>query len=180
MEGIQDAQSNLKKRLFWSLFALTLVVMAGLLWIGAPLKNEAAPDGILSFEFAGTVEAATRILTAWGPEGRVHAGLSLGLDYLFLVLYPLSIGLACLLVAEGLKRRWAGLAKAGRVLAWAQPVAGLLDAIENFALIKLLLGSTAPLWPTLAWWTALPKFLIVAAGLLYVLVGLVLRLLSRR
>ena len=63
------------------------------------------------------------------------------------------------------------LAALGATLAWAQFGAAALDAVENYALIRLLLGDRSPRWPPLARWCALPKFAIVAAGLVYVLVG---------
>jgi len=50
----------------------------------------------------------------------------------------------------------------------------LLDSIENYALIRVLLGSQQELWPRMALWCAVPKFLIVAVGLVYVLIGAVI------
>jgi hypothetical protein len=61
----------------------------------------------------------------------------------------------------------------GTLLAWAQFGAALLDALENYALIQVLLGSQQALWPVVARWCAIPKFLIVAAGLVYVGIGTV-------
>jgi len=45
--------------------------------------------------------------------------------------------------------------------------------VENYALIQVLLGSQQALWPAVARWCAIPKFLIVAAGLVYVGIGTV-------
>jgi hypothetical protein len=149
---------------------LTVVVMVALDAIGRPLVTEVAPLGIVSFEFAGDVATATRILESWGEAGRVRAGLTQGLDYLFLVLYASAIGLGCLLVAGA----------AGPALAWGQVGAALLDAVENFALIRLLLGSDDALWPTLAWGCAALKFALVGVGLATVLVGLPLALIRKR
>ena len=55
-----------------------------------------------------------------------------------------------------------------------------LDAVENLALIQLLRGSTWEPWPALARACAIPKFAIVAAGLLYVAVGSLALLRARR
>ena len=155
---------------FAILAPLTVAVMAALDAIGRPLVTEAAPLGIVSFEFAGDVATATRMLEGWGEAGRVRAGLSLGLDYLFLVLYAGAIGLGCLLVSR----------PAGPALAWGQIGAAVLDAVENFALIRLLLGSDNAVWPTLAWGCAAVKFALVGAGLAYVLLGLPFALVRRR
>jgi len=62
----------------------------------------------------------------------------------------------------------------GVFLAWAQFIAAILDAVENYALIRVLLGSSQNLWPALARFCAGPKFFIVTAGLLYVIFGLIL------
>jgi hypothetical protein len=43
----------------------------------------------------------------------------------------------------------------GVVLAWAQRGTALLDAVENWALIRLLLGSERAFWPPLARWRAI-------------------------
>jgi hypothetical protein len=168
-----------QKRAFLPLLALTLVVMASLQGLGGPLQTAAAPLGIVSFEFAGTLPAARTMLESWGTAGRVYAGLNLGLDYLFIVAYATTIGLGCVLVARSLAARFRVLYPLGAVLAWALLAAGLLDALENVALIRILLGSPSTAWPAVARWCAIPKFLVVAVGLAYVLVGTVVALASR-
>ena len=160
-----------QKCAFIALLALTLVVMGGLRALDGPLKTEAAPSGIVSFELAGRLPLAQSILESWGQVGQVHAGLSLGLDYLFLITYASSIALGCVLVARNLSQRVEFLSFAGVLLAWAQFGAALLDCVENYALIQILLGSQQESWPAMAWWCAVPKFLIVAAGLAYVCIG---------
>lgn len=161
-------------RAFAALFALSIGLMLALNAVGLPLISEAAPLGIVSFELAGDLSTARAMLGSWGESARVAAGLSLGLDYLFLVAYSTSLALGCALVARRLDRRFGSLAALGAPLAWAQLAAAPLDAVENVALIRLLVGSEAPIWPVVALWCALPKFGLVAAGLLYVLVGLAL------
>ena len=154
--------------IFWLLTLLTLTLLVILTLLGREMKQRGAD--IVQFELAGTLARAERILDDWGEVGRMHAAVIQGLDYLFLTVYPLAIGLGCVLVAE----RWgAPFAALGMALAWAQFGAATLDAVENYALIRLLLGDRSPRWPPLARWCALPKFAIVAAGLVYVLVGAV-------
>ncbi|MEW5986984.1 MAG: hypothetical protein AB1791_10160 [Chloroflexota bacterium] len=157
-----------QKPVFVVLVGLTLAAMGGLQVLGRPLKTGAADQGIVSFELAGDPAAAQAILDSWGPAGQVYAGLSLGLDYLFMVAYAGSIGLGCVLVAG---RLGAKAATPGILLAWGQIAAALLDSLENYALIQLLLGNSGQLWPLLARWCAIPKFGLVVAGLLYVGLG---------
>ena len=163
-----------QKRAFLGVFVFTLAAMMSMNIIGNPLLNETAPQGIVSFEFAGTLDAAHRMMESWGEKGLISAGLSLGFDYLFLVVYALCIALGCVLVARAMQNRVKILFPVGALLAWAQFLAAILDAIENYALIRVLLGSQADLWPALARFCAGPKFLLVSAGLLYIIIGLIL------
>ncbi len=152
-------------------FLLTMILMVSLNSIDSHLKTAAAPSGIVSFELAGNTASAKRILDSWGAEGKMYAGLSLGLDYLFLVSYALAIALGCVLVSRGLKIIAGTLSSAGSLLAWIVLIAAILDATENYGLIKVLLGSRNDIWPALARWCSLLKFSIVGLGLLYVILG---------
>ncbi len=168
-----------QKRAFVALLALTLVVMVGLNVLGRPLNTEVAPSGIVSFELAGKLSVARGMVESWGQTGQVYAGLNLGLDYLFMVAYSSCISLGCVLVARRLSRRIEFLSSVGVLLAWTQFGAALLDAVENYALIRVLLRSQQELWPAVARWCAVPKFLIVAAGLVYVSLGAVSVMVAR-
>jgi hypothetical protein len=128
----------------------------------------------LSFEFAGDLAVAQEMIESWKPRGEVFAGVILGFDYLFMVAYALTIGLGCVLVARSLSERFKTLSSVGIVLAWAMFLAALLDALENYALIRVLLGSGNELWPVVAKWCAGPKFIIIALGLLYVVIGAII------
>lgn len=161
------------KRAFVLVFVLTIIVMVAEQISGGPLKTDAAPSGIVSFELAGTLSLALKIIESWNQTARVYAGLNLGLDFLFIVAYASCIGLGCVLVARSLSRRSAFLASVGVVLVWALWLAALLDCIENYALINLLLGSQQAAFAVIAQWCAIPKFLIVGLGILYVIVGAV-------
>jgi hypothetical protein len=163
--------ASAQKCAFAILLPVTLVVMAILQVLGGPLKTDAAPAGIISFEFAGTLALAQKMVASWGQTGQVYAGLNLGFDFLFIVTYPAAIGLGCVLVARAFSQRVALVASAGVVLAWAQLVAGVLDCVENYALIQILLGAQQEWLPAVAMWCAAPKFAIVGVGIVYVLVG---------
>ena len=158
-------------RAFIFFFILSLLAMASLQVTGAHLISEVSPSGILSFEFAGELSAAQNMVNSWGPTGRVYAGLNLGLDYLFLLVYACAIGLGCVLVARRFSPKTTFLANLGILIAWAQLGAAMLDGAENYALIRVLFGNELALWPVVARWCAIPKFSIVGAGLIYVIIG---------
>ena len=167
-------------RLFIALATLAVLLTVILNAQGQSLRTAAAPLGIVSFELAGSQTAAQRILTSWGASGQVVAGVSLGADFLYLVVYPLAIGLGCVLIAQRLVHKHSFLAGLGIALGWLLLLAGVLDAVENVALIRVLLGAQQAYLPVLARWCALVKFLLVGLGLVYVASGGVKLLLARR
>lgn len=158
-------------RLLAMLVSTTIVLMLVMGILGAPLQTPEAPTGIVSFELAKTHEASQAMLASWDSRARLYAALGIGFDYLFMVSYALSIALACVRVASRFSGRQAGLLRIGIVLAWAQPIAAVLDAAENYALVHIVLGSLDHAWPEFAYYCAVPKFVIVTLGLIYVIMG---------
>ena len=67
---------------------------------------------------------------------------------------------------------------AGILLSWSQLIAGLLDGIENLALIQLLFHSQNDFYPALAKYCAITKFIIIGCGILYIFTMLLFSLLS--
>lgn len=152
-------------RLLW----LGLLLIALTVWlaaIGQPLETPAAPHGIVSFELAGDAETAERIMASWPPAAREAAMLSLGLDFLYLVVYPLWLSLA-LGFAAGMAG--AGWRRGGRIAARVVLAAAPLDAIENLALIRQLTNGASDLSAGIAWLAAVPKFALVAAAAFFLL-----------
>ncbi len=85
--------SERQGRYFWPMVVFTVLTMATLNLVGAPLTTEAAPAGIISYEFAGNVTRAEIILASWDAEARLHAAFVQGLDYLFIPLYAGAIAI---------------------------------------------------------------------------------------
>jgi len=56
-------------------------------------------------------------------------------------------------------------------------VAALADAVENVALLKMLVSAVVDPWPRIAWVSATIKFGIIAVGLAYVVYGVPARVL---
>ena len=162
-----------RTRVFWVFFTFAVALMLTLQFLGAPLKTAASPVGIVSYELAGNAAESQKILSAWDTTKKAYAGVNLGLDYLFIVSYVGTIGLGCSLLAVKLGQRFRALAYIGVTLAWAQLIAAAFDSLENVALLKLLFGSEQPAWSVVARACAIPKFLIVLLGLLYILVALI-------
>lgn len=165
-----------RKAIFWCLFASTLAWMFVMQIVGDPLINATAPSGIVTFELAGKVSKVHEILASWDNHEQLFAALGLGLDYVFMLLYSTTVGLACLWAGDILHWRGWPLAGIGVTLAWGQWAAALLDALENLALIKLLIGGAAAVWPEFARLCAIGKFALLFVGLVYAFYGLAARL----
>jgi hypothetical protein len=170
MLDILNQKSGVK--VFLILFCLTALTIVGMQITGNPLKTEAAPSGIISFELIGTLEGSQFIINSWQKGKMTYAGINMGLDFLFLSLYSITIALSCLLISVRLPEHWICFKKLGVWMAVGVIIAALLDIVENIALIKLLLGSENELLPVLAKWCAIPKFLMVLLAIVYVIIGL--------
>lgn len=147
--------------------------------IDSHLKTELAPLGIVSFQLAGELSVAQDIIASWGQEGQLYAMLSLGLDYLFMLLYAVVIGLGCIMVARGLPKGLEKFSDLGVWLAWGQILAALMDALENFGLVSIMLGTEVAVWAKVVQVCATGKFALIALGLVYITIGLVLRLTAK-
>ncbi len=150
---------------FFPAALLALLIIGG---TNGPLRNPAAPLGIISFQLAATPLRAEQILGSWGEAERLLAAFNLGFDYLFLVIYPILLSMLCAYLARRYQEtQRVTRERLGIGLAWAVPAAALLDAAENYALLQLLLGSTAGPWPGLAAAFAIPKWILVLGALGY-------------
>ena len=160
-----------RARVFLPLLIATLLITFAFRFIGP------AKPTIVDFELAGTVSKSTDIINAWTPLERIHAGFSLGFDFLYMPVYSTTIALACVWAAGVFRSGvWKSI---GRALAWGLWLAAILDAIENLALMSNLFGSPIEPFPALAALCAALKFGLILAGLLYVVVGVGGRLVKR-
>lgn len=164
-----------QKRLWFGSLIISTVSLTAIKVLDESLVNDAAPSGIISFEFARSITRAQKILSSWDTAEKIRCALSLGIDYLFLVTYALFISVGCVYIANVLKIRQLLLAKIGFLLGWTQFLALLLDAIENTTLIQLLLGSRNEVYSWIAWGCAGIKFTLVGLGLTYMVSGFILR-----
>ncbi len=172
----QHPGAVIRVHLFFRYLFFTLLVMLALNWIGSPLTTQQAPYGIISYEFARTPQQANAIISSWDSPVMLRAAFSLGLDYLFMPLYAITISQACRWASSVLvKRRWP-LSSAGEWLAGGMWLAAGLDATENIALTAFLFGAQQSFWPVIAYVCASIKFLLIFLGLVYLLLGLVVRL----
>ncbi len=169
-----------KNLLYWSgAFTLILVVIMRLLDQSLVAPGEEVPDGIVAFEMVKNIHDARIMIDMWGEKGRVVAAFGLGLDYLFLIAYSLFFGVISFEIGRKLKGRSKLLSAPGYVLSWLILLAAVYDAIENFALIRILTGCQYSLWATTAYYFATMKFTIVIITVVYIVLGLIMLWLTR-
>lgn len=156
----------LLKRFFWVTLILTLATLAALGIIDMGLKTPDTPNGIVSFELCAYGDRCGAVLRAWSPHARDLALLSLGIDYLFMLLYP---GVICLGLLLALGYVPDGVKPATRLFARLIWVAFAADAIENFGLIQMTLANTANDWAWPASAAATIKFAAFVSALLWLI-----------
>ncbi len=164
-----------RKPVFFALLAWTLVLFVIFQLLNAPLITSIAPYGIVSHQFAWTAEKAQAILASWAGRPSLFAAFGLGLDFLFIPSYALTLGLGALLAAGRHRNMAVWLRQLGIWATYGVFAAATFDVLENILQARqLLLGAiTAPV-TILTGVCATLKFALLALGILYGLVGLLL------
>ena len=129
------------------------------------LHTDAAPQGIVSFELARTAAKSAAILDSWNAEAREAAMLLQGLDFLYLIVYPVWVSLLALSLSERLGGTWE---RVGLWLATPVLLCAPFDAIENHALILQIMRGPSDTLAVRAWFCAGAKFALLFVGLGYV------------
>jgi hypothetical protein len=183
---LEIAPDKYRKPLFFVFLILTVVLFAILRVLDQPLQTDAAPNGIVSFELAGDPLTARAITDSWkqlsvalssvagqpNPDvantAYVFAAFGLGIDYLFIPTYTLALAFGTLLAAQ----KHAGWLKFLATLAgYGAFLAALFDAGENFALLRVLLGTVQSNYPAIAAYCAMAKFGLLIFGIVVCLVA---------
>ncbi len=165
-------------RVLLLLSASAILMLALLGMLDMPLKNETSPQGILSLQLAFDPTTALSMLNHWNDDQRLLCAFGLGLDYLFMFLYPAATAAGCVFFGERLRFHGATLGKLAPLFAWAAVAAGVADMIENALTLGVLRG-VADLAVGVAV-AAVVKFALLLTGLVYAVVaGVRVRLYAR-
>lgn len=164
-----------EKKLTIALLILLVMLIGAMKFFDMPLTNEVVPNGIISFELAKDIETSKKILNSWDIYARTSAGMSMGLDFLFLIVYASFIALLIHKLNESLWRHTV-IYKIGILLIYGIFIAAFFDAIENVALIKLLLGDLDQYWSSIAFYFASMKFVLLILGILFIVLSLIMKI----
>jgi hypothetical protein len=160
---LEFIQMNLRKPLFYFFLMFTLAIFGVFSILDQPLRTSAAPNGIVSFELARTMNESQSILNSWDENARLFAAFGLGFDYLFMLVYAAALSLG-LLLAGANKTGW--YFSLTNWLGWGAFAAALFDAVENYALWQILTGYASSSLPQIASACATIKFALLITGLL--------------
>lgn len=160
-----------RRRLLMRTGAIFVALTIAMTRMGAPLKTETSPLGIVSFELAGTPERAQRLLGEWSPAQKEIAAKNIRLDYTYIVVYALAFSLACAAVADAAGDRRVVLQRAAALASWGALVAAILDVIENLAMMSELGAGASGAAPGVAFAAASLKFLLLGAAVAVLLTG---------
>jgi hypothetical protein len=186
---LEFIQMNLRKPLFFMFLILTILIYGVFDILDKPFRNPVSPNGIVSLELAFAPYRTYEIVKSWEiaewhakdlddlPEdsllryGFVQYSnplpfhflyFGLGFDYLFMPVYALALSLG-LLLASYEKPQW--LRSYAALASWGVFIAALFDAVENYALWKILTGNIVTPFPEIAGGSAIIKFTLLSLGM---------------
>ena len=150
-----------------ALLIANMILIFVMRFFNSILENSGHNKGIVSFELAKDLSASRAILDSWDVLAKTAAGMSLGFDFLFLIVYALFISILIHKLNE-LIWKHSKMYKLGIILIWGTFLAAFFDCIENIALIKLLLGDLHQKWSSMAYYFAISKFTLLLTGLVFI------------
>jgi len=157
-----------RKLLFWSFLGLLLSYL-GLNYIDSILQNGNLDFGIIAFELAGNLTASNIIIQEWIDGDIIHlASFSLGFDFLFMLFYVAFLSFWTSVLADSFYKN--SHRYIATIVISLFIIAGILDGIENYALLNLLGENNNEEWSVMAFYCASIKFGLIGLGIIYNLV----------
>lgn len=165
--------------LTWLFFAtLSLILMLQLRGLDSDLRLPDTPGGIVGYELAWSAARGNEIITAWRRNDVLEtAKVSLGMDFVFLIAYPMMFFTAIRLLVRTPGSTFDRLGQwAARGVLLCIP----LDATENLLLWGMLDAGASDGRMHLATLSAAIKFLLVLLAALWCLIAIGRRLTGGR
>mmetsp|Transcript_107691 Transcript_107691/g.270148 ORF Transcript_107691/g.270148 Transcript_107691/m.270148 type:complete len:196 (-) Transcript_107691:48-635(-) len=125
-------------------------------------------SGVVAFQLGlRDGDATARALAAWSAHDTTLAGFALGLDFLYMALYSMTLSTAI----SWLSRTDSDLL---RSLCVALPyTAAAFDAAENMGTLRVLLGNGSAVVRSATYACVITKFVFLGLSLLYIMIALV-------
>ena len=170
---------NLRWPVVVALFAVSIILMIALSVIGKGLTVKEGDDSvsIMNIEMPWTQTEAETVVRIWKDKQQIDAAIKqTRLDFLFLLIYPAALSLACVMASGS---QTGLMANVGGILSWAVLFCTPLDFTENVFILKMLDGALQTPIPQLTTFVSLIKWVLIAIASLYLLAGGVLKILHR-
>lgn len=145
----------MNSKLFQICFAIFFIGAIILRWV------DKVEPGIVPFELAKTIENANEMVATWQSlEAIPQKKFSLFFDYLFIFGYAGSLFIILREWWEKSGKKWVFY------LSFLPLLAGILDGIENFGLIKIIYLHGTQFYASLAYYCASIKFIVLLPSVL--------------
>jgi hypothetical protein len=166
--------------LTWLFFAtLSLILMLQLRGFDETLRTADTPRGIVGYELAWSAAQSSTYLDAWRSADALEtAKISLGIDFAFLLAYPLMFATGVALLVR--LPTTGTFDRVGAVLRRAVLLCIPLDATENVALWRMIDHGASESLAHLAAVCASIKFLLVIATALWCIAAIFRRFIVRQ
>ncbi len=138
-------------------------------WQGTDLQSEQTPLGIVSFELANNFETAKHMMDTVGIK---PMQFNTGLDFVFIIAYTSFFLLCCKALMNNY--RSSGLKTIGLIFLELSVLVGVLDLVENIAMLITLGGYGSNLSVTISHWAAITKFSLAAFVAVYITIASIL------
>jgi hypothetical protein len=147
----------------------TVVIFLVMRWLSNEVTTPATPKGIVSFELAKNFTTAQTMMQAAGVK---NMQFNTGIDFLFIIAYTSLFLLCCKALMDNY--RSSGLKTIGLIFLELSVLVGILDLVENIAMLITLGGYGSDISVTISRWAAIVKFCVAGMVLMYIIVAAVI------
>lgn len=116
--------------------------------------------------------AKEQLFKRWEEATRTRLRRALYWDFVFILIYPIAIAIACFMAGRFLATAQKLPFRISLVIILLQLVAGLFDVIENLIMLRVINGLTSNFWLTIARISTAGKFGLIGLGMVHAVVGL--------
>ncbi len=146
-----------------------MIVLLALRWQGAPFYSNQYPMGIIDFELMNNFRDAKLMIDIVGKR---TMQLNVTIDFVFIICYSLFFFFCCKALMDQYQN--SRFKTIGFIFLELSVLIGILDLIENIALLITLGGYGSDLSVLISKWAAICKFSLAAVVFMYIITASVM------
>jgi hypothetical protein len=158
----------MRKKILYS-GILSMIVLLALRWQGAPFYSNQYPMGIIDFELMNNFRDAKLMIDIVGKR---TMQLNVTIDFVFIICYSLFFFFCCKALMDQYQN--SRFKTIGFIFLELSVLIGILDLIENIALLITLGGYGSDLSVLISKWAAICKFSLAAVVFMYIITASVM------